>query len=82
MICANHLFLFKALGIESTFISFGAVTQRETIEAINHFIQIENELLASGNLNKQETHSFPMYNEPEVIEEEKLEEETQKDKIV
>jgi len=79
--CTSRFIPDIALGIESTFISFGAVTQRETIEAINHFIQIENELLASGNLNKQETHSFPMYNEPEVIEEEKLEEETQKDKI-
>ena len=81
MICANHSFPFKALGIESTFISLGAVTQKETIEAINHFIQIENELLASGDLNNKETHSFPVYNEPEVIEEEQLEEETQKDDI-
>ena len=57
------------MAFESTFISFGAVTQNETIQAVNHFINIENELLAVGKLKWIESHSFPIYKEEEIVSE-------------
>ena len=58
------------MAIESTFIALGAATQNETIQAVNHFIDIENELLAAGKLQRIDSYSFPMYKEAEVPEDE------------
>lgn len=64
----RNFLAFQAVAVSAKFISCGAITHHENIQAFNRLIEIENELQASGKLKTADSHAFPVYREAEVPE--------------